>query len=53
MSWKASLYSVVVLSTIEAEYMALTEGVKEAIWLKGMQQEFGVKQNKVAVFCDN
>jgi len=35
-SWKATLQSTIALSTTEAEYMAVTEGVKEAIWLKGL-----------------
>ncbi|KAK9209185.1 hypothetical protein WN944_001549 [Citrus x changshan-huyou] len=33
-SWKSILQSTVALSTIEAEYMAITEVVKEAIWLQ-------------------
>nr|GEX22810.1 retrotransposon protein, putative, Ty1-copia subclass [Tanacetum cinerariifolium] len=35
-SWKATLQHVVALSTTEAEYMALTEAVKESIWLRGL-----------------
>ena len=41
-SRKASQQSVVGLSTTEVEYMALAEGVKEAIWLKGMVNELGI-----------
>ncbi|GJZ29607.1 hypothetical protein Tco_0574254 [Tanacetum coccineum] len=52
-SWKATLQHVVALSTTEAEYMALTEAVKEAIWLRGLLEELGVKLNTVAVNCDN
>ncbi|GJX67379.1 hypothetical protein Tco_0303106 [Tanacetum coccineum] len=33
---------VVALSTIEVEYMALTEAVKESIWLKGLLIELAV-----------
>nr|GEW17525.1 putative RNA-directed DNA polymerase [Tanacetum cinerariifolium] len=32
-SWKATLRQVVALSTMEAKYVALTEAVKESIWL--------------------
>ncbi|GJZ03033.1 retrovirus-related pol polyprotein from transposon TNT 1-94 [Tanacetum coccineum] len=43
----------VALSTTEAEYMALTEAIKEAIWLWGLLEELGVELNTVAVNCDN
>ncbi|KAK3010846.1 hypothetical protein RJ639_011525 [Escallonia herrerae] len=33
-SWKATLQTIVALSTIEAEYIAATEAVKDAIWLR-------------------
>uniref|UniRef100_A0A3Q7EY05 Reverse transcriptase Ty1/copia-type domain-containing protein n=1 Tax=Solanum lycopersicum TaxID=4081 RepID=A0A3Q7EY05_SOLLC len=40
-SWKATLQPTVTLSTTEAEYMALTEAVKEGIWLKGLVSDLG------------
>nr|GEX29800.1 retrovirus-related Pol polyprotein from transposon TNT 1-94 [Tanacetum cinerariifolium] len=52
-SWKATLQHVVALSTTEAEYMALTEAVKEDIWLRRLLEELGVELNTVAVNCDN
>jgi len=33
--------------------MALTKGVKEAIWLKGMVNELGIAQPCVIIHCDN
>ncbi|GJW81925.1 copia LTR rider [Tanacetum coccineum] len=52
-SWKATLPHMVALSTTEAEYMALTKAVKEAIWLRGLLKELGVELNRVVVNCDN
>jgi len=43
-TWKANQQSVVELLTTQAEYIALVEGVKEAIWLKGMIGEMGISQ---------
>ncbi|CAA7029216.1 unnamed protein product [Microthlaspi erraticum] len=43
-SWKSNLQRVAALSTTEAEYIALTEAVKEGIWLRGLLQDFGFKQ---------
>ena len=41
-SWKSTLQSIVALSTMEAEYMAITKAVKEEIWLQGLLDDLGV-----------
>ncbi|XP_042042950.1 secreted RxLR effector protein 161-like [Salvia splendens] len=52
-SWKYGLQHVVSLSTTEAEYIAMTEAVKEAIWVKGILEDFGEKQDTVYINCDS
>ncbi|KAL0430515.1 UNVERIFIED_CONTAM: Retrovirus-related Pol polyprotein from transposon TNT 1-94 [Sesamum radiatum] len=52
-SWKSQLQNIVVLSTTEAEYIATTEALKEAIWLKGLLDEIGFLKHKVTVFSDS
>ncbi|KAL5705396.1 hypothetical protein ACHQM5_023705 [Ranunculus cassubicifolius] len=51
--WRSILQSTVALSTTEAEYMALTEAIKEAIWLQGLMDDLGVWQESLKVRCDN
>lgn len=51
-SWKSTLQSVA-LSTTQTEYVALAEGVKEALWLKGMVNEMGIAQDSVVVHYDS
>jgi hypothetical protein len=41
-SWKAKLFTTVALSTLEAEYIAFTEAVKEAFWLLGLYSEINL-----------
>ncbi|GJU93381.1 RNA-directed DNA polymerase, eukaryota [Tanacetum coccineum] len=36
-------------SVSEAEYMALTEAVKEAVWLRGLLEELSIELNTVAI----
>ncbi|KAK3029181.1 hypothetical protein RJ639_038733 [Escallonia herrerae] len=38
---------------ILGEYMALTEAVKEELWLKGLVEELGFKQHGVLLQCDS
>ncbi|KAL0345495.1 UNVERIFIED_CONTAM: Retrovirus-related Pol polyprotein from transposon TNT 1-94 [Sesamum radiatum] len=52
-SWKSQLQNIVALPTTEAEYIATTEALKEAIWLKGLLDEIGFLKHKVTVFSDS
>ncbi|PHT40240.1 Retrovirus-related Pol polyprotein from transposon TNT 1-94 [Capsicum baccatum] len=52
-SWYSSLQAIAALSTTEAEYIAATEGVKEAIWLRGLVAELGLQQHILVMFCDS
>ena len=49
-SWKSTLQSTVALSTMEAEYMAITEAVKEAIWLQGLLDDLVLVRNRLQCF---
>uniref|UniRef100_A0A2N9J0X3 CCHC-type domain-containing protein n=1 Tax=Fagus sylvatica TaxID=28930 RepID=A0A2N9J0X3_FAGSY len=40
-------------STTEAEYMAVAEAAKEALWLKGLVKELGLNQGGVQMHCDS
>jgi len=51
-NWKSTLQSTVALSTIEAEYMAITEAVKEANWLHGLLKDLGVGQKQLKLYYD-
>ena len=52
-SWRSTLQSTVALSTTEAEYMAMTEAMKEAIWLQGLLDDLGVEQDMLKINCDS
>ena len=52
-SWRASLQPTIALSTTEAEYMSLTEGVKEGMWLNGLVGSLGLNLPKPMVYCDS
>ena len=42
--WKSMVQSLVTLSTIELEYMAIVEVAKEALWLTGLVKELGYSE---------
>ncbi|KAK3021368.1 hypothetical protein RJ639_046001 [Escallonia herrerae] len=51
--WQSVLQATTALSTMEAEYMALTEAANEALWLKGLIEELGFKQRGVLLQYDD
>ncbi|KAM2793311.1 hypothetical protein PS2_004857 [Malus domestica] len=51
--WRSILQSYVALSTKEAEYMAVAEAIKEAIWIHRLIRDLGVDQKQVQVHCDS
>ena len=52
-SWRSYLQATVALSTTEAEYMAVAEGVKESLWLRGLLDDLGFRQEGVQLSCDS
>lgn len=52
-SWRSSLQKSIALSTTEAEWIALGEASKEAMWLRGFINELGFEQDRVEIFCDS
>ena len=45
-AWSSKKQQTIALSTTEAEYMALTEGAKQLIWLRCFIQELGIDQSQ-------
>lgn len=52
-SWSSQRQSVVSLSTAEAEYIALSHGAKEAVWLRQFLTELNIDCNAFTIFVDN
>ena len=55
-SWKSSKQSTVADSTMEAEYIALADAAKEAVWVKKFVTELGVVPmivDPIDIYCDN
>ena len=55
-SWKSGKQNTIADSTTEAEYIAASEAVKEAVWIRSFMVGLGVMpnlSNLVSLFCDN
>jgi hypothetical protein len=56
MRWKSSKKDTVADSTTEAKYIATSEAVKEAIWIKNFVSELGIvpsTSSPMDLYCDN
>ena len=53
-SWKSKKSSTIALSTLEAEYKAITEGIREIQWLTGLFSEISRPLNSATIlYSDN
>ena len=52
-SWRSVLQDCTFVSTTEAEYVAVSEACKEAIWLSRLVGEFGLEQKIPVLHCDS
>ena len=55
-SWKSVKQSSIVDSTMEAEYIAASEAVKEVVWLKNFLMDLEVvpfERSAITLYCDN
>ena len=51
-TWSSKLQPTVAVSTSEAEYMAAAQTVKEALWLKTLLSDFGIRAGAQKIYCD-
>ena len=52
-SWNSKLQPTVVVSTSEAEYMAAAQAVNEALWLRTLLGDFGIRAGAQKIYCDS
>jgi hypothetical protein len=53
-AWKAKKMKETALSSTQTEFIALFEGIKEVMWLRGLLEELGEKQQQpTPLFCDS
>lgn len=52
-SWMSKQLVVVAPSTTKEKYMASNHACKEAIWLKRLCSDIGIKQGTLTVYCDS
>lgn len=52
-SWKFMRQGIVSLSIIEAGYIVVIEATKEALWLKGLINEFEKLSGNIDIYCDS
>ena len=52
-SWSSGKQNITALSTAESETIGLTNAAQEAVWLRRILEELGIRQNSTEIFEDN
>ena len=51
--WRSHIQKTVALSSTEAEYMAISDCSQQAIWIKTLIKELGIKIGSILIYGDN
>ena len=51
--WSSKRQDIVTLSTVEAEYVALTRAAQDALWIQQILESLGIDARPVELHCDN
>jgi hypothetical protein len=52
-SWKSKRQPIISLSSMEAEYIAITTAAKEGIWIRKLEKDIKGKSDPIKIFEDN
>ena len=51
--WRSTMQPIIATSSTEAEYVALMDAVKEAVWFARLLNQLGFSQGPVRIYVDN
>ncbi|GJT80358.1 retrovirus-related pol polyprotein from transposon TNT 1-94 [Tanacetum coccineum] len=52
-SWSSKKQKITVISSTEAEYIALSGCCSQILWMRSQLTDYGFKFNKIPLYCDN
>ncbi|GJV65748.1 retrovirus-related pol polyprotein from transposon TNT 1-94 [Tanacetum coccineum] len=52
-SWSSKNQKSIAISSIEAEYIALSGCCAQILWMRSQLTDYGFKFNKISLYCDN
>nr|GEY57233.1 retrovirus-related Pol polyprotein from transposon TNT 1-94 [Tanacetum cinerariifolium] len=53
MSWSSKRHKSTAISSIEAEYIALSGCYAQVFWMRSQLTDYGIGFNKIPMYCDN
>ncbi|GJR96361.1 hypothetical protein Tco_0268535 [Tanacetum coccineum] len=52
-SWMSKKQDCTAMSSVEAEYMALSASCAQVIWMRTQLKDYGINYNKIPFYCDS
>nr|GEU34711.1 uncharacterized mitochondrial protein AtMg00810-like [Tanacetum cinerariifolium] len=52
-SWMSKKHNYTVMSSAEAEYVALSASCAQVMWMRTQLQDYGFNYNKIPLYCDS